>query len=161
MRKCIFIRSAVGEANVVDQMPKDKSQLGGEGNGGVIDARVPSFGRDALTGVAHILSLLGSERRPLSEWVASLPAYVMTKQVLQGVSAEQMRAIIEKVMGKLQNAKLDTRDGFHASGNLVVDGKIAPCWIHLRSSNTEPVARLIAEAQGKRELETLLGFAKA
>ncbi len=160
MRKCTLIRSEVGEANVVAQMLKDKSQLGGEGNGGVIDARVPSFGRDALTGVAHILSLVASARRPLSAWVASLPPFVMTKQVIKGVSADEMRAIADKVMGRLTNATLDTRDGFHVSGSLVLEGTYTPCWLHLRSSNTEPVVRLIAEAQGRRELETLLGYAK-
>lgn len=161
MRKCSFIRSAVGEANVVEQMLKEKSQLGGEGNGGVIDARVPSFGRDALTGVAHILSLVASERKPLSGWVASLPPFVMTKQVIKGVGAEEMRSITDKVMGQLTDAKLDTRDGFHVSGQLTLNGQNTPCWIHLRASNTESVVRLIAEAQGKRELETLLGLAKA
>lgn len=84
----------------------------------------------------------------------------MTKQIIKGVGADEMRAITDKVMGKLQNAKLDTRDGFHVSGGLSLNGAVTPCWIHLRSSNTEPVVRLIAEAQGKRELKTLLEYAK-
>ncbi|MFO1470508.1 MAG: hypothetical protein U1F27_05645 [Turneriella sp.] len=85
----------------------------------------------------------------------------MTKQVIKGVGAEEMRSITDKVMGQLTDAKLDTRDGFHVSGQLTLNGQNTPCWIHLRASNTEPVVRLIAEAQGKRELETLLGLAKA
>lgn len=161
MRQCRFVRSAVGEANVVEAMLKEKSTLGGEGNGGVIDARIPSFGRDALAGVAHVLALLGSGKKTLSAFVSDLPPYVMTKQVMQNVTAADLKTVAERVAGKLQNASLDTRDGFHVSGSLVIAGKPTPCWIHLRASNTEPVVRLIAEAAGKAELDALLALAKA
>ena len=156
LRQCRFVRSMVGEANVVDEMRRLKSLIGGEGNGGVIDARIPSFGRDALSGVAHLLSLLGQSKQPLSAWVNSLPRYVMTKQVVQGMDAAAMQVSVEKVMARLEAAKLDTRDGFHVSGRL--GGK--PCWLHLRASNTEPVVRLIAEAEGKAELDKLLELAR-
>ncbi|HUN02993.1 MAG TPA: hypothetical protein PLS00_09075, partial [Niabella sp.] len=40
-----YFPSAVGEVNVVNKMKEKNAANGGEGNGGVIDARVPSFGR--------------------------------------------------------------------------------------------------------------------
>ncbi|MGH7137867.1 MAG: phosphoglucosamine mutase, partial [Pirellulales bacterium] len=49
-----FLRSAVGEANVVDVMCANQAVLGGEGNGGVIDPRV-GYVRDSFVGMALVL----------------------------------------------------------------------------------------------------------
>lgn len=156
MKKCKFVRSAVGEANVVAEMLRSKSVLGGEGNGGVIDARIPSFGRDALAGVAHVLSLLGSANKPLSAWVESLPRYAMVKVAKRGVDATALAAAVERAKSLFGRPVLDTRDGSHVSGSFWGN----PAWVHLRSSNTEPVVRLIAEASGTAELEALVAGVK-
>lgn len=156
IKKCKFIRSAVGEANVVSEMLRLRSTLGGEGNGGVIDARVPSFGRDALTGVAYIVALVASAKKPLSYWVESLPRFTMIKLARKGVSPEGLAAASEDAKRLIQGAVVDTRDGIHISGKF----NDSPVWIHLRSSNTEPVVRLIAEAQDKKTLDALLAGVK-
>lgn len=152
LKKCKFIRSMVGEANVVAEMLRVKSVFGGEGNGGVIDARVPSFGRDALAGMAHVVALVASGKKPLSAWVEMLPRYKMVKEVKKGLSADVLAGAAEKARAVMANAKLDSRDGSHVSGT--IEG--APVWIHLRSSNTEPVIRIIAEAENPKHLETML-----
>ncbi len=152
LKKCRFIRSMVGEANVVAEMLRRKSVLGGEGNGGVIDARVPSFGRDALAGMAHVIALVASGKKPLSAWVATLPRFTMVKQVRKGVSAEGIAAAADQAKKLITGAIVDMRDGVHVSGKLAG----SPVWIHLRSSNTEPVVRLIAEADSEKNLQLLL-----
>lgn len=155
LRRCAFIRSAVGEANVVAEMLKQKSILGGEGNGGVIDARVPSFGRDALAGMAHIIQLVASGNKPLSAWVATLPKFSMVKEVRKGISTDALTAAANRAKDFIINAKTDTRDGIHLSGISPRDGK-SPVWLHLRASNTEPVVRIIAEATDKAQIKELL-----
>lgn len=155
LKKCKFIRSAVGEANVVAEMLRQKSVLGGEGNGGVIDARVPSFGRDALAGMAHIIQLVASGKKPLSSWVAALPEFCMVKEVRKGVSGDALTAAANRAKEFILDAKLDTRDGIHLSGKSPHDGK-SPIWLHLRASNTEPVVRIIAEAADKAQVRALL-----
>jgi phosphomannomutase len=152
IKKCKFIRSSVGEANVVAEMLRRKSVLGGEGNGGVIDARVPSFGRDALAGLAHIVALVASDKKPLSAWVDTLPRFTMVKQVRKGVGAEGIASAAEDAKKLITDAVVDTRDGIHISGRF----QGSPVWIHLRSSNTEPVVRLIAEAENSKNLTLLL-----
>lgn len=152
MRKCRFVRSAVGEANVVAEMQRVKSTLGGEGNGGVIDARIPSFGRDALAGVAHLVALLGNEKKSLSQHVATLPQLVMVKEVRRGVSNETMAAAVKRFARAFSAAKLDRRDGYHFSG-VFDDG--TGYWLHLRASNTEPVIRIIAEAASQAQIDAL------
>ena len=61
-----FSRSAVGEANVVDQMLATEAVIGGEGNGGVIDPRV-GLVRDSFISMAYLLeamvdSTIGDQR---------------------------------------------------------------------------------------------------
>lgn len=157
MRKCRFIRSAVGEANVVAAMQKAKAIFGGEGNGGVIDARVPSFGRDALTGVAHIVSLLGSDKKKLSDYVAMLPPYFMVKDVRRNVNEQAMQRAVANFQSAFPDTKLDTRDGYHFSGTLKSGSSY---WLHLRASNTEPVVRIIAESVSKIEVDALIAALK-
>jgi len=149
LKKNNFFRSSVGEANVVAEMLKRKSALGGEGNGGVIDARVPSFGRDALTGMAHILSLLDGKKK-LSDWVDTLPRFEMVKEIRRGVETERLKQAASQLVRKFDGI-LDSRDGFHVSGDSF--------WIHLRASNTEPVVRIIAEAQSREHVKELIAEA--
>ena len=54
-----FFRSAVGEANVVDEMLKCSAVLGGEGNGGAIDPRV-GLVRDSFVGMALVLDAMAA-----------------------------------------------------------------------------------------------------
>lgn len=152
MRRCRFVRSTVGEANVVAEMQRVGSSLGGEGNGGVIDARIPSYGRDALAGVAHLVALLGNEKKTLSQHVAALPHFVMAKEVRRGVSESHMAAAVKRFSQAYASAKLDRRDGYHFSGTFD-DG--TEYWLHVRASNTEPVVRIIAEAESQKQIDTL------
>lgn len=152
MRRCRFVRSTVGEANVVAEMQRVGSSLGGEGNGGVIDARIPSYGRDALAGVAHLVALLGNEKKTLSQHVAALPHFVMAKEVRRGVSESHMAAAVKRFSQTYASAKLDRRDGYHFSGTFE-DG--TEYWLHVRASNTEPVVRIIAEAESQKQIDTL------
>jgi phosphomannomutase len=153
MRGSRIARSAVGEANVVAKMQQLKAPFGGEGNGGVIDARIPSFGRDALAGVAHIVALIAAGRAPLSAHVATIAPTVMVKRTAHNVTAAQMSAAVDRARSLFEKPVLDTTDGFHLSGNMPGGQK---AWVHLRSSNTEPLVRIIAEAASKAEVEILL-----
>ncbi len=153
MRQSRLVRSAVGEANVVEKMQKLRAPFGGEGNGGVIDARIPSFGRDALAGMAHVLSLMGSGRYPLSYHVESIPATVMVKRVAHNISPDSMALAVGRAKSLLADAVVDTTDGYHLSGKTLYGNK---AWIHLRSSNTEPLVRIIAEASTKPEVDSLI-----
>ena len=57
-----FSRSAVGEANVVDEMLRESAVIGGEGNGGVIDPRVVLV-RDSFVGMALVLDAMAERNR--------------------------------------------------------------------------------------------------
>ncbi|MHC4784698.1 MAG: phosphoglucosamine mutase [Planctomycetota bacterium] len=142
-------RTPVGEAHVVGGMQRSGATLGGEGNGGVI-LRPVCLIRDSLSAMALVLDLAAAAGRPISEIVAALPAYVMIKQryeIKPGDGGAVARAL-ERVTHRFAGADVNTDDGLRLD---LDDG-----WVHLRSSNTEPIVRLIAEARSARRAQELI-----
>src|SRR5205823_12628645 len=130
------IRTAVGEANVVQAMLQHNASIGGEGSGGVIDTRIVP-GRDSLVGMAYVLALLASSGKSISQLVAELPKYEIVKTKFTCRREDANRAV-EALKKQFAQEKLDTQDGIR------VDWQKS--WIHARPSNTEPIMRIIAEA---------------
>jgi phosphomannomutase len=131
------IRTPVGEANVANAMLDHKCVIGGEGNGGVIDLRVGPV-RDSLVGIALVLQLMAESGKSVSRLVQEIGGYAMHKEKFPA-NAEQARRIMDAVVEKFAGATLDASDGCRLD---FPDG-----WIHLRTSNTEPVMRVIVEAR--------------
>jgi phosphomannomutase len=161
---CSVIRTPVGEAHVVEGMLAHNAVLAGEGNGGVIDPRV-GLVRDSFVAIALVLDLLSETGMPLSELVDLLPAYAMVKhqyplQRPTGAADEtgpisnaaREKALWERLASLYPEARADYRDGLRLDW--------ADRWVHVRSSNTEPIVRVIAEAKEARianELAAELG----
>jgi phosphomannomutase len=74
-----YYASAVGEVNVTTRMKEVGAVIGGEGNGGVIYPAI-HYGRDALVGIALLLSHIAHEGKKLSELRATYPSYFMAKK---------------------------------------------------------------------------------
>lgn len=134
---CKVFRTPVGEANVVETILAEDCVLGGEGNGGVIYPAIHA-GRDALVGVAMVLQALAESGKTLSEMADALPPVFMlkTKFAAEGLPTGDA---LKNVLNSLGPGEVDERDGLKWVG---ADG-----WVHIRASNTEPVVRIIAEAQ--------------
>jgi len=135
--------SKVGESNVVQMMREKRAVIGGEGNGGVI---YPTFhtGRDALVGAALVLSCLAEEKRSLSELVGTFPRYCIIKS--KATLPEDFKKRLERFAGEadrlLGKTEIDNRDG--------VRFDFAEGWVQIRSSNTEPIYRLIVETKDRK-----------
>jgi len=136
---CEVIRTPVGEANVAAAMLEHNCVIGGEGNGGIIDLRVSPV-RDSLVGIALVLQLMAETRKTVSELVTEIGGYYMTKEKFPA-DPSQARQILEQAKQSFANARLDTSDGYRFDFD---DG-----WVHIRSSNTEPVMRAIVEAKDR------------
>lgn len=134
------IRTPVGEANVAAAMLEHGCIIGGEGNGGVIDLRVGPI-RDSLVGIAMVLQLMAETGKTVSDLVSEIAGYYMIKEKF-AADSEQVRQILELVRRSFAKAKVDTRDGYRFDFD---DG-----WVHLRTSNTEPIMRVIVEAKDER-----------
>jgi phosphomannomutase len=140
-----FFRSAVGEANVVNQMEECEAVLGGEGNGGVIDPRVVLV-RDSFVGMAQLLDAMVARKLPISQLADELPRYEIVK-TKASVAAGRLDEALAALERHFAGAAVDRLDGLRFDW----PGK----WLLVRGSNTEPIVRAIAEASTRRDAQQL------
>ena len=129
-------RSAVGEINVVNKMNEVNSNLGGEGNGGVI-LKECHLGRDSMVGATMVLNRMSQTEDTLSEIHRTLPIFKIVKDKIS-VDTIDSDELIDKVSNLFNDADKNNLDGI----KFTWDDK----WVHLRRSNTEPIMRIYAEA---------------
>jgi phosphomannomutase len=127
----------IGEVNVTEEMQKQNAVIGGEGNGGVIYPRI-NFARDSLAGMALVLHLLTETGQTIGELVNSLPRFSIVKEKLQCPS-DKIAAVLRMLRQEYARYPLDLRDGVKVS--------VPGGWFLVRGSNTEPIIRVIAEAE--------------
>ncbi|MGV3657440.1 MAG: phosphoglucosamine mutase, partial [Chitinophagaceae bacterium] len=129
--------SAVGEVNVVAKMKAVNAVIGGEGNGGII---VPDFhyGRDALIGIGLFLSHLAQYKKSIKSLRGLYPDYFISKNKIELQRDLDVQEIFEKIKKKYKNNPVNTEDGLKI--------EFDTDWVHLRTSNTEPIIRIYAES---------------
>jgi phosphomannomutase len=132
-----YFPSAVGEVNVVKKMKEVNAVIGGEGNGGII---VPDFhyGRDALIGIGLFLSHLAVQNKTIKSLRQSYPDYFISKNKIELENGFDVKTIFDKIKKKYKNQPVNTDDGLKI--------EFDTDWVHLRTSNTEPIIRIYAES---------------
>ena len=132
-----YFPSAVGEVNVVNKMKEVNAVIGGEGNGGII---VPDFhyGRDALIGIGLFLSHLAEHKKGMKSLRNIYPDYFISKNKIELQNGIDVSSIFEKIRKKYNKNPVNTDDGLKIEFN--------NDWVHLRTSNTEPIIRIYAES---------------
>lgn len=141
-----YYSAAVGEVNVVNKMKDINAVIGGEGNGGVIYPTL-HYGRDALVGVALLLSYLATEKITLNDLKNLLPKYEISKNKLALDNSVDTRTIISQLADLYANERINIEDG------LKID--FPNGWVQLRQSNTEPIIRIYSEAPSMDEADKL------
>ncbi|QEH41382.1 phosphoglucosamine mutase [Chitinophaga sp. XS-30] len=138
--------SAVGEVNVVTKMKAVNAVIGGEGNGGII---VPDlhYGRDALIGIGLFLSHLAHSKKKMKALRNSYPDYFISKNKIELDKGIDVKDIFEKIKGKYKNQPLNSEDGLKI--------EFDKDWVHLRTSNTEPIIRIYAESQNETTADNI------
>ena len=132
-----YFSSAVGELNVVKKMKEVNAVIGGEGNGGII---VPDFhyGRDALIGIGLFLSHLANHKKGIKSLRNQYPDYFISKNKIELENGIDVKSIFDKIKKKYKKNPVNTDDGL----KIEFDSD----WVHLRTSNTEPIIRIYAES---------------
>ena len=132
-----YFASAVGEVNVVNKMKEVNAVIGGEGNGGII---VPDlhYGRDALIGIALFLTQLAKSKKSIRQLRNTYPDYFMSKNKIILEKGTDVKSIFESIKDKYKNQPINTDDGLKI--------EFESDWVHLRTSNTEPIIRIYAES---------------
>lgn len=132
-----YYPSAVGEVNVVARMKEVNAVIGGEGNGGII---VPDlhYGRDALIGIALFLTYLAQTKKSTTQLRRLYPDYFMSKNKIELDNGIDVKKIFAHIQKKYKNNPINTEDGL----KIEFDND----WVHLRTSNTEPIIRIYSES---------------
>jgi len=138
-------RTAVGETNVVDKMRKVGAAIGGEGNGGVIFPAV-NFGRDSFVAMGLILQYMALSRQKVSSLVKLTKQYKMVKQKKE-LPQKEISKVLSRLKTKFKNEKINCVDGVRVD--------LPEGWIHVRGSNTEPIMRIITEAETAEKAKEL------
>ena len=174
------VRSAVGEANVVEVMKRlaargERVVLGGEGNGGVIWPGV-TFVRDSLGSMALVLGLMARTGEPLAGLVGRVnglvaggAGYAIEKRkqpiASKAAAGPACDAVAAWSAGLGTPGRSDETDGLRLDWDELPAEAAGAAggggWLHVRASNTEPIMRLIAEAPTREQAEGLLVAAGA
>ena len=144
-------RTKVGEIHSSLELKTARGVIGGEGNGGVI---YPEFlyGRDAAVGMALVLSYLAKRGVSVSQAVDALPRFVMIKDKIEATH-EEIEGYFPELTRFSSGAVVNIDDG--------IKFDYEDSWMHIRASNTEPFARIIAEARTAKEAKKLVLSARA
>jgi phosphomannomutase len=147
---CQCYVSAVGEANVTDKMIEVNAVYGGEGNGGPIDPSV-GYVRDSFVAIAQTLDAMAASKQSLSQMITEIPQYAIVKDKIP-FNAASMNKAYNDVKHRFSNAKANEQDGLRLDWE--------DSWLLIRPSNTEPIARIIAEAADIQLATSLVKQAK-
>lgn len=132
-----YTPSAVGEVNVVKKMKETNAVIGGEGNGGII---VPEmhYGRDALIGIALFLTHLAKAGKTIKALRGTYPDYFISKNKMELGEDIDVKLIFEHIKKKYKKQPINVEDGLRI--------EFDSDWVHLRTSNTEPIIRIYSES---------------
>lgn len=138
------LRSPVGEINVVGMMQRSGAALGGEGNGGVIWPRA-GYCKDSFAAMGLILAGLVRRGGTVSHWQAAFKPGAIVKRKIQCPSS-LAQPVMMALRAAFGDSPQDLTDGMRVTWP---DG----AWLHVRPSNTEPIIRIMAEADEQAEAD--------
>ncbi len=141
-----YFPSAVGEVNVVTKMKEVNAVIGGEGNGGVIDPQL-HYGRDALVGIALFLTHLAKSGKSAKSLRMSYPDYFISKNKIELNEDVNVKHIFEEIKKQYKNYPINTEDGLKI--------EFEKDWVHLRTSNTEPIIRIYSESSNRTTADNI------
>jgi phosphomannomutase len=142
-----YAASPVGEMHVVAKMKATNAVIGGEGNGGIIYPPL-HYGRDALVGIALLLSHLAQTGKTASSLRQQYPSYELIKIKIQLTPDIHPVAILKCIQVQYSNYPINTEEGIKVT---VPDG-----WFHIRQSNTEPIIRIHAEGTNSEKANAIV-----
>ena len=139
-RGITMLRTPVGDKYVLEEMLRTGAALGGEQSGHVIFSQFATTGDGLLTAL-RILEIVRDSGRSLDELAAAIKNF---PQKLVNVRVKTKRPLteLESVQAEIQAAE----NAVNGSGRVVV-----------RFSGTEPLARVMIEAESHEEVEKWTG----
>lgn len=148
-RTCV--RTTVGEGHVMDLALTNGAAVAGEGNGGVaVLPHAATF--DALLTLGVVLRTMAARDCTFADLCADIPAMHMHKGEV-AVPPDQVYRVLDVFREQYADVEADLTDGVRLEW--------PDAWLHVRASNTEPLLRVIAEADVAERADTLFDEAMA
>lgn len=144
----------VGETNVVEEMRKSKSVVGGEGSsGGAIIA--PSKCRDGILTLLIVLSFVARKGHKLHKLIEEFPKYYTLRKKIE-FEPKRHDSIKKYLKNHYLNKGFETRETGGTKGGLkVITGKNSFVWF--RASKTEAnIFRVISDSDNEKEAERVI-----
>ena len=136
-----FVATPVGDRYVLEKMLAEGHMLGGEQSGHVIMRKFAITGDGILTAL-HLISEVARSKKSLKELAAFMQRYPQVLINVKGVDKSKLNTNLA-----VQNRVIEIERELGATGRVL-----------LRASGTEPVIRVMIEAQSQEKAE---GFASA
>jgi phosphomannomutase len=102
--------------------------------------------RDSFVAMAQVLDLMAATQQSLAELADALPKLHIHKAVVS-LDTQLLPQLFEKLTQRFSDAEAQTGDGLRLAWN--------DRWLLVRGSNTEPIVRLISEADDQPTAEKL------
>ena len=140
---CPVLRTQVGQSFSIQSLIYEEAVLAGEGSGSVAIRKFqPAF--DGFLSMGLILESMAVGKQTISEKSHALPKYHIVKQKLY-CPPYKAHSIVGRVKTLYAQSHIDQTDGIRVETK---DG-----WIHVRTSATEPMIRIISESLSKKKAE--------
>ncbi|HCT22883.1 MAG TPA: phosphoglucosamine mutase, partial [Chitinophagaceae bacterium] len=91
-----------------------------------------------LIGIALFLTFMAKEGKSAKQIRNSYPDYFMSKNKIELDKQIDVQQIFEQIKNKYKKQEINTEDGLKI--------EFETDWVHLRTSNTEPIIRIYAES---------------
>lgn len=139
-------RSPVGEAHVVEAMREHGAEVGGEGDGGAIVLPVNPC-RDSFVAMALVLEAMAVSGQSAAALRSRVPRYSMVRERLL-CPARDIAPSLRLIRSLFPGERVDLTDGVKVTW--------PDRWLLARSSATDPVIRLEAEAPTEDDARALV-----
>ena len=96
------------------------------------------YGRDALAGIALFLTHLAKSGKSVKALRGTYPDYFISKNKIELDEGLNVGEIFSHIKKKYAKQPINTEDGLKI--------EFDRDWVHLRTSNTEPIIRIYAES---------------
>ena len=105
------------------------------------------YGRDALAGIALFLSHLAKTGLSVKKLRNKYPDYFISKNKIDLDKSVDLKKIFSSIEEKYKKQPVNTEDGLKI--------EFENDWVHLRSSNTEPIIRIYSESDHEQKANSI------
>lgn len=134
--------SRTGYAFVRKTMKDARADFGGE-LAGHFDFKEMNYAESAVLAMLKVIGIVAKEQKSLSKLVEPFQKYANSGEI--NIEVRDRDRVMENIKSKYKDGKLNELDG--------ITVEYGDWWFNVRPSNTEPIIRLVVEADTKELME--------